>query len=298
MSRFTIKDIENLCGIKAHTLRMWEQRHNLCLAHRKESHHRVYDNEAVKKILWISYLYHNGYKISQIAKLSTEEIFQLVQHACAATQKSNEGYISKLITAGLELDKDKFEKTINCLLLQIGFDRCIIDIFYPFLQRMNLLWMTNHALKAQQRFVSHIIRKTIILATEGLEVTSKENNIIIFSPEGEHDEIPLLAAAYFLRKNGIYTTYFGANVSDEAITYYAEAKAVNGIFLHIVTNIYHCKLKDKIHSLCSQFAALPVFISGMPLKCVGEKPGNLHIVETPDMLPELVKSNATVHPAI
>src|SRR5438105_12129127 len=123
MNNFTIKDIERLSGIKAHTLRIWEQRHGLCFCKRKESLHRYYDNEDLKQILRIAYLYHHGYKISRIATFSKDEIKKL------ATTNSGENnydiFINQMIEASIDYDQPRFEKIIHNALLHLGFEKAI-----------------------------------------------------------------------------------------------------------------------------------------------------------------------------
>ena len=108
MNQFSIRDIENLCGIKAHTLRIWEQRYKLFVPKRKQSQHRVYDNEDLKELLRVSFLYHNGHKISRIAKLSSADIQQVVK--CACDRENDEAQVLQLLEAGLDFDKEQFEK--------------------------------------------------------------------------------------------------------------------------------------------------------------------------------------------
>src|SRR5687768_14986156 len=191
MNQFTIKDIENLCGIKAHTLRTWEQRYELFVAKRKESNQRVYDDEDLKQLLRISFLYHSGYKISGIARLSHEEIQRTVEASCLK-EDNHEIFIHQLIAASIDLDEERFEKLINCLVLRIGIEKCISNVFYPFLQRIGLLWMTGHVIPAQEHFSSHIIRKKIICAIDGLDSRGQSSpTILLFAPAGEFHEIPL-----------------------------------------------------------------------------------------------------------
>jgi len=260
MHHFSIKDIENLCGIKAHTLRIWEQRYQLCVAKRKASQHRIYDNNDLKELLQVSFLYHNGYKISNIAGLSLADIEKLVEETYKNHPTNHEGSIHQLTEASLDFDKERFEKIINCLVLRTGIENSIRDVFYPFLQRIGLLWMTNHAIPAQEHFASHIIRKKIILATDGLETPSNDkNSIVIFSPSGEYHEIPLLTANYFFRKEGNKTLYFGTNVSVNTLTYYLNCHPAEYVYAHIITCLSHTDIEDYISALRQSFKGKIVF---------------------------------------
>ncbi len=271
MNQFSIKDIENLCGVKAHTLRIWEQRYKLFCPKRKESQHRVYDCDDLKELLRICFLYHNGYKISKIAELSCEQIQEEV--AKIKPQCCNfEVVVHQLIETSIMLDKENFEKIINNLVVRIGLEKCIIHVFYPFLQRIGLLWMTNHMIPAQEHFSSHIIRKKIICAIDGLDQPASEKyNVVIFSPQGELHEIPLLVVNYFLRKQGIRTTYFGPDVSTETLQYYTDHHPITHLYMHVITHMDNCGLESFIDALCKQFPDKKIVVSGPACGCVQKK---------------------------
>lgn len=278
MNQFTIKDIENLCGIKAHTLRIWEERYKFFIPKRKESRHRTYDSEDLKELLRISFLYHNGYKISRIAQLSPAQIQQEV--ASIKPQSCNyEIFIHQLIEASILLDKENFEQVLNGLLLRIGLEKCILHVFYPFLQRIGLLWMTNHVIPAQEHFSSNIIRQKIICGIDGLEETkNRKYNIVVFSTIGELHEIPLLFVNYLLRKQGLRTTYFGINVSVETLIYYAQHHTVSHFYSHLITKIASLETDEYISSLCRNFPDKQIIISGPACNGVQKKfPNLLHL---------------------
>ncbi|HOZ68321.1 MAG TPA: MerR family transcriptional regulator [Chitinophagaceae bacterium] len=235
MQQFSIRDIEHLCGIKAHTLRAWEQRYQLGISDRLGGQHRVYSNEDLKEWLRISYLYHNGCKISTIAAMSQTEREARLEKAYE-TDNPDEGFIHQLIEASLDFNKEQFEKIIHCVVLRNGIEHCVQRIFYPYLHRIGLLWLTNHAIPAQEHFASHIIRKKMLVATDGLEKPEREGpRILLFAPAGEYHEIPLLTAQYFFKKAGFKTVYFGTNVSAESLVYYISNHPVDYLYTHVIT---------------------------------------------------------------
>src|SRR5215207_2286724 len=122
MQQFTIRDIENLTGIKAHTLRIWEQRYSFFSPKRKESQHRIYDNDDLKQLLRISFLYHSGWKVSRIAALSAEEIRKEVEQASVANEHVSQ-FVSRLVEAALDFDAPSFTAVLNDIISQIGFER-------------------------------------------------------------------------------------------------------------------------------------------------------------------------------
>jgi DNA-binding transcriptional MerR regulator len=290
MNEFSIRDIENLCGVKAHTLRVWEQRYQLFVPKRKDSQHRVYDCDDLKELLRISFLYHNGFKISRIAELSSEEIqaeVARINPPCC----NYEAFVHQLIGASLEFDSDGFEKIVDNLERTIGLKNCVLNVLYPFLQRIGLLWMTNHIIPAQEHFASQIIRNRIIDATDALEqVPEQSNNVVIFSPPGELHEIPLLFVNYLLLSNGVRTTYFGCDIDMDTLSSYDETHHISHFYTHMITHLDNAGRDSFICSLCRQFTTKPILLSGPACGCIQKYPDNLrHFCTVEDFLEILQK---------
>lgn len=289
MNHFSIRDIENLCGIKAHTLRIWEQRYGLCVAKRKQSKHRIYDNDDLKNILRVSYLYHNGHKISKIASLSPEQLKTEVENACPK-EDDHESFIHQLIGAGVDFDKEKMEQLVNSMALRLGLEKAMIHVFYPFLQRIGLLWMTNHVIPAQEHFVSNIIRKKIILATDGLDMpAAPTSTVLIFAPCGEYHEIPLLLANFFFRKYGSRTIYFGDNVTSACLHDYMKEHRVTHLYTHVITYLGNECLNNYICSICKEFPDRQMIVSGAACKCIEGSPSNMEWLHSVDELVAMAK---------
>ena len=253
MQQFSIRDIEHLCGIKAHTLRAWEQRYQLGISDRPGGQHRVYSNDDLKEWLRIAYLYHRGAKISGIAAMSPAEREAQLEEVFTA-ENQDEGYIHQLIEASLDFNKELFEKIINSVVLRNGIEHCVLRIFYPYLHRIGLLWLTNHAIPAQEHFASHIIRKKLLVATDGLETTRPDGpRVLFFAPAGEYHEIPLLTANYFFRKAGFNTIYFGTNVSAESLIYYMKHHPVDYLYTHVITFLLETSPEEYLLELKKHF---------------------------------------------
>jgi DNA-binding transcriptional MerR regulator len=294
MNQFTIRDIENLCGIKAHTLRAWENRYNIFIARRKESQHRIYDDNDLKELLRISFLYHNGYKISDIAAMNAEAIQEAFESAIVK-EDNHELFIHQMIEASISFDKEALDKIVNSLSIRIGMEKAILNVFYPFLKRIGLLWLSNNVIPAQEHFASHIIRKKIIMAIDGLELVSDGRSpILVFSPAGEHHEIPLLTANYFLRKYNNPTVYFGVDVSLESIRYYLDRKPVTIIFSHIVTKLENAKTDDFFNTLSKDYPGIKILVSGMAADCINHAGPNFSVITGIDKLIEFAKQTGAV----
>ena len=287
MQTFSIRDIENLSGIKAHTLRVWEQRYGLIMPARRESRHREYTNEDLKHILRVSYLYHHGYKISRIAGMSPEEINALSldynQHS------SFDVFINQFIEAALDFDEDRFEEVFNSLILHLGFEKAFIHVVYPFLQKLGMLWMTGNILPAQEHFSSHIIRKKIILAIDALTMVpdKQAEKIILFSPFGEYHEIPLLLIHYLLKKSGNPIVYFGIDISIDELKLYVAGNPTCMLYFHMITNFTEMEPEAYLDMLCGCFPDKKIFASGPVFKIGISYPGQVRIIHHLKDLKEL-----------
>lgn len=265
MQSFTIRDIENLTGIKAHTIRIWEQRYHFFTPKRKESQHRFYDNEDLKMMLRIAYLYHNGWKVSKIAALSQEQITELVRNAKVSAGDYTL-FINKLIEAALDFDEPAFIDIINDVINKEGFEKCIVEVCYPYLLKLGLLWSTNNIIPAQEHFSSYIIQNRIIAETDKLQARQTNPEIMLICPEGEFHELPLLFINYLMRKKGWSTIYLGTNVKINEVAEVASLPHVKYLYIHLITNFTGFELDDYFEHLCRTFSDKKIYASGEGLK--------------------------------
>ncbi len=296
MNHFTIRDIENLCDIKAHTLRIWEQRYELFTPKRKKSQHRIYDCDDLKQLLRISFLYHNGHKISKIAQLNQQQIQQLVENS-VLKDNNQEAFILQLISAAIDFDEKKFEQIVDSMIQQSGMEQCITEIFYPFLHRVGLLWMTNNVIPAQEHFSSYIISKKIISATNELKNGDTSSPVILlFTPAGEYHEIPLLAANYFLRKYNNRTLYFGINVQQESLIYFLKHQPANCLYTHVITKLTNDGIENYLQSLCNNFPGMEIVLAGPAGKSIEQVPGNLQLIHSTEEMIAFAKKRGEKDP--
>jgi len=264
LNSFTIKDLESLTGIKAHTIRIWEQRYNVMRPKRKDTNHRVYDNDDLKHIMRIAYLYRHGYKISKIAMMTDEQIKQLsLEEGGQKGSHLHQVFINQLVEAMIDFDQIKFEKIFHNVLLRMGFEQTILKVIYPYMERIGLLWLVDCVIPAQEHFAANIIRKKLMVAIDGLDLPKEgDEKFLLFLPEGEFHEVPLLFTQYMLKKHGCSVVNFGANVPLEDLSFYTERKQVDHIYTHIITNFPQRALDNFVRDLGRLFPHIPVTISG------------------------------------
>jgi DNA-binding transcriptional MerR regulator len=213
-AKYSIKDLERLSGVKAHTIRIWEQRYNLLNPERTDTNIRFYNDDDLKHLLNISLLIRSGGKISHICQMTQEQIFQKIQQL-VINPISQDVFFSaqtdNLIMSMLELDDFRFEKTISTSTLKFGFEQTMLHVIIPFLYKVGIMWRTGEANIIQEHFISNLIRKKILVAIDGYVGTqsSKPDTWVLFLPEGELHEIGLLFAQYILKIRGKRIIYLG-----------------------------------------------------------------------------------------
>jgi MerR family transcriptional regulator, light-induced transcriptional regulator len=293
MQKFSIRDIESMSGVKAHTLRIWEQRYDMFKAQRKQSKHRFYDNNDLKKLLRISFLYHNGWKISKIAGLSDDEMInQVVQSKIK--KDSFIPYVLKLLEAAVDFDEKKFKGLLQEVINNVGFETCIREVCYTFLNRVGLLWMTNNIIPSQEHFSSAIIQHMIIAETNKLpKPTRKDESILLFTPEGEYHEMPLLFIQYMMKKGGRNVIYLGINVKWQDVLSVFQLDEVKEIYLHLITNFTKLDVNDYLQQLCTSLPEKQIILSGIAAKEVTRTWDNLLVLRTDSEIDNFIKKPAT-----
>jgi DNA-binding transcriptional MerR regulator len=222
---FTIKDLENISGIKAHTIRIWEKRYNLLEPKRSDTNIRYYSHKNLQKLLNVVLLSKNNYKISKIAKMSEIEILQESREVAFATGANDEA-INAFKLSMFQFDKVLFNNTYHELLSKKSFKEIFKEVFIPFLQHIGLLWQTDTLSPAHEHFISNLIAQKIHINTENLEhgIKDSEKTYVLFLPENEIHELGLLYLNYELILRGNQTIYLGQNLPLNNLNYFFKLK--------------------------------------------------------------------------
>lgn len=211
MDRFSIKDIENLSGIKAHTLRIWEKRYQIITPKRTDTNIRYYTDDDLRKLLNVSFLNRNGYKISKIAEFNEEEINKLLQSFLV--KNDYELFIDAMLMAAVKFDAQGFEKAFFACEERMGFVNTMLHVVYPLLTKMGVLWGIQEINPAHEHFISNLIRMKLFHAIEQQKETDcSKKTYLLFLHQNESHDIGLLLAYYLLRSEAYPVIYLGANV--------------------------------------------------------------------------------------
>lgn len=281
MGKYSIKELEQLSGIKAHTIRIWEKRHQLIEPERTATNIRYYSDEDLKKIINISVLSNHGLKISKIASLSPAELSNQVA-ALAESKNAADLYIDQLVVAMVDLDEEAFEKQISSINMKLGLERTITEIIYPFLDKIGVLWQTGNISPAQEHFISNLIRQKLIVAIDGLPFSSKSaHRAILFLPENELHELSLLFQHYLVKKAGLKTYYLGQSVPYEDLRKVIDRHQPHFLIASITTHPQGHVLQEYVYQLASDFSTLRILLSGAAVrKSVLTIPSNVHVLES------------------
>lgn len=293
MSVYSIKDLEQLSGIKAHTLRIWEQRYNFIKPKRTDTNIRFYDDEDLKLVLNISLLKENGHKISKICDMSfsemQDEVVRITERKLSYPEQ-----IQALTLAMIDMDEERFEKIMSINILQLGFERTMINIIYPFFLKIGVLWQTGAINPAQEHFISNLVRQKLIVAIDGQLVSSSEYNkkYMLYLPENEIHEIGLLFSSFIIKARNNKVIYLGQNLPYEDLVSVYGSHKPDVIVSVFTSNPVASNVQEYIDKMGKRFADCTVLISGHQVVGQGiECPSNVIILNKLQDLIDFVDEN-------
>ncbi len=233
---YSIKELESLSGIKAHTIRIWEQRYHFLRPSRTETNIRTYNNEELKTLLTVALLNKYGYKISRIDEMGAEQrnhaVMQLQQE-----EARQESLVNTLVGFMIDLKSADFEWELNQYIESKGIESLITEVMFHFLEKVGILWQTNRIIPVQEHIVSSIIRQKLVAAIDALPLVRHSHaNFLLFLPEDEHHELGLLYVYYLLRRKGVAVIYLGANVPLKDIQFLMTVRKPNYFYIHLTSS--------------------------------------------------------------
>lgn len=216
---FSIKDLENLSGIKAHTIRIWEKRYNVLEPMRTDTNIRFYDLNALQKLLNITLLHDYGYKISKISKMPAEKIPELVRDI-VSNKSAKSHAISSFKLAMMNFDQNLFFKTYETLLSEKSFREVFFEVFIPLMEEIGFLWQVDTITPAHEHFISYLIKLKLLVNTEKIqskEPTRTDKVFVLYLPMNEIHELGLMYLNYEILNQGYKTIYLGESVPTDSL---------------------------------------------------------------------------------
>lgn len=275
--KYSIKDLENLSNIKAHTLRIWEQRYGILKPQRTDTNIRYYSDNELRYLLSISMLNQNGFKISKIATLSQEEI-EVEIKKITSSKSDQESLVSTLVIAMIDIDEFAFTSIFNDSIQRLGFEQTFIEVIFPYLEKIGTLWISGSIRPVHEHFISNLIRQKLIV---NIDLIPKKSNptakrFLLFTPENEIHEIALLFKYYLLKSRNFDVIYIGLNIPlYDLISVFTNQQPDYLVSCFTVSPKGEA-LKNYINTLTKNFSSSKIIVSGYQMtKFKGALPTNM-----------------------
>lgn len=266
---YSIKDLEKLTGVKAHTIRIWEKRYNIIQPKRTDKNIRYYLDEDLKQILNIALLNRNGIKISKISNMGVEEIQRKVAEI-ADIDESFEGQLDSLTISLIDLDEEKFLKIFNKNIEERGFSSTMLEVIYPLLDKLAMMWITGSIKSIHEKFVSNLIKRKCIVHIDALSPTRKET-FLIYLPKGELNELSLLFLHFLISERGFKVINAGVDVDLEDLLEAKDIKEPEFLFTIVNDTLSGVQLEQYIGKINEFFNKTEVILSGIQLETMSPK---------------------------
>lgn len=262
-SKYSIKDLERISGIKAHTLRIWEQRYDLLQPSRTETNIRYYTNADLKRIINVSLLNNNGYKISTIAKLDDNKLIKEVENFFNSYRKESD-QIESLVLSMIDVNEQQFENTINKSIEHFGFQNTMENIVFPFFKQLGEMWQVGIISAAQEHYISNLIRQKLIVGIDSVPNTTNElaKRYLFFLPEGELHEIGLLYTYFLTKSRGHRCYYLGQSVPFDDIKSISDSIVADFIVCIFTASPPNFKIESYLKACSSTITKATFLVSG------------------------------------
>jgi DNA-binding transcriptional MerR regulator len=292
MASYSIKELENLSGIKAHTIRIWEKRYGIIVPARTETNIRYYSDNNLKRLLNIAILNRYGMRISTIAKLSDSEMNEKVINVSSDTSNA-ETNIENLVVAMVEMDEHKIDRIFSRYIMHEGFEKSVTNLIFPFFEKIGLLWQTGSINPAHEHFVSNIFRQKLIVAIDNVVIPENKNvkKFILFLPEGEYHELALLYYNYLIKKSGKKVYYLGNAVPYLDLEETNKRVNPDYLFTSLTLSLNKIEVKQYLENLSQTFPSQKIFVTGLQIKeSLIDLPSNVvKVTNTNDFMEKLRK---------
>jgi MerR family transcriptional regulator, light-induced transcriptional regulator len=264
MGAYKIKDLENLTGIKAHTIRIWEKRYGILKPERTETQIRKYDDDELTLLLNVSLLNKNGYKISRIADMSPEDMKLKLSKKISNYEDC---FHENLLLSLIEINEKLFNETIQNLIDEIGLEQTFTKHLVPFLEKIGIMWILGTINPAQEHFISNLIRQKLISEIDKLPFIEDGKKVLLYLPEHENHEISLLFYCFVLKKHKIKTYYLGQLLPYDSLLLSIEKIKPDAIVTSFIAALDKDFLKNYFGNLIRDIdPKIEIFSGGLQMK--------------------------------
>lgn len=284
---FSIRDLSVISGVKAHTIRVWEKRYNLLQPERTGSNIRQYSNQQLRKLINVTTLLDAGLKISRIAEMQPDELDQFAERVVENDSVSDSCllHIQELVLSMQQMEEYRFEKVFSSCVLRYGLKETFIDIIYPFLKKVGIMWCCDKILPAHEHFISSLIKQKLFTATDG-RFTTKEGGQtwLLALPQGEHHELGLLLAHFIIKSQSHRSIYLGADVPYVNLKPSADMTKATHILLFLIKKSDKEAMHTYLNQLQEDFKNTNILVASSTSGIEAERFPGIHFLHKIDEL--------------
>lgn len=263
---YSIRDMEVISGVRAHTIRMWERRYSLLKPWRTDTNIRYYDDRDLRRLMNIAFLVARNYKISRIAQLEDDHLRKLVL-AQEEQSPDDEAYIGRLVMYMLHFESRQFSHLLDEVIVRFGFDEAVFRVVFPFLRKVGIFWQVGSVYPAQEHFISSLIRHRFICELEKWQKEAAgELTILFFLHENEMHDLLLLFYAVMAARRGFRILYLGQNVPLQDLGQMATITPIDYVMTVFTNAIEDSQLASLVSGMALQLPGKRFIVTGARLK--------------------------------
>lgn len=293
--KYFIKDVENITGIKAFTIRVWEQRYGMLVPKRTDTNIRYYEEEDLKYMMNVALLNHHGYKISKIAEMTREEVQRRTLHI-SENNSSYQNQVQSLTNAMIAFDEKEFNKILSINILKLGMMETTTEIIFPFLQHVGILWLSGSINVAHEHFITNLVKQRLYVSIDQITTPKKPEakKFILFLPNGENHELSLLFASYILKTRGHEVIYVGSSTPVDDLNQLCKVHKPDVLFCAITNANSNMPIQVYVNTLHRNWADIPICLTGNQIvrRRDLKVPENCHIISTPQTFIDFLDNGA------
>lgn len=293
--KYFIKDVENITGIKAFTIRVWEQRYGMLVPQRTDTNIRYYEEEDLKYMMNVALLNHHGYKISKIAEMTREEVQRRTLHI-SENNSSYQNQVQSLTNAMIAFDEKEFNKILSINILKLGMMETTTEIIFPFLQHVGILWLSGSINVAHEHFITNLVKQRLYVSIDQITTPKmpEAKKFILFLPNGENHELSLLFASYILKTRGHEVIYVGSSTPVDDLNQLCKVHKPDVLFCAITNANSNMPIQVYVNTLHRNWADIPICLTGNQIvrRRDLKVPENCHIISTPQTFIDFLDNGA------
>jgi MerR family transcriptional regulator, light-induced transcriptional regulator len=290
-----IKDVENITGIKAFTIRVWEQRYGMLVPKRTDTNIRYYEEEDLKYMMNVAMLNHHGYKISKIAEMTREEVQRRTLHI-SENNSSYQNQVQSLTNAMIAFDEKEFNKILSINILKLGMMETMTEIIFPYLQHVGILWLSGSINVAHEHFITNLVKQRLYVAIDQITTPKmpEAKKFILFLPNGENHELSLLFASYTLKTRGHEVIYVGSSTPVDDLNQLCKVHKPDVLFCAITNANSNMPIQVYVNTLHRNWTDIPICLTGNQIvrRRDLKVPANCHIISTPQTFIDFLDNGA------